>query len=129
MIGRGPVVVRRRPIRWLQGVEGEVCLGHYRTLIGNDGPSSRHGGTPFPRWGEGVTIVCNPLPHPSPYGRGSRPCLWLGGAFSQRLEIEHDVVRRRAILLVDVDRQECAGCRTAIGGHGERLVQADRQRG
>src|SRR5262245_57334496 len=41
-----------------------------------------HGGTPSPQRGEGGgegdqgSIVCNPSPHPSPYGTGSRPCPW-----------------------------------------------------
>src|SRR5262249_10848099 len=39
----------------------------------------RHGGTPSPQRGEGggegaaLSIICNPSPHPSPFGRGSRP--------------------------------------------------------
>src|SRR5712671_1966186 len=38
-----------------------------------------------------------------PYGRGSRPCLWLGRAFNQRIEIERDIVHAGAAFLLDIE--------------------------
>src|SRR5262249_48698300 len=47
----------------------------------------------------------------------------------QRIKIEHDVVGRGNAPFVDVELEERAGGRAAIGSHGEPFVQADRQRG